>query len=419
MGKGVEDDRARENDPASLDHQGLSPEEIRTLKEELIAYSRTIGIDKIGFTTAEPFHELKKRLIEHQRLGYASGFEEPDVEKRTNPRAILPSAQSIIAIALAYPARMENPPRSRPGAYRGFICRAAWGEDYHRILKGKLEQLEQFIKERVPSAQCLSMVDTGALSDRAVAERAGIGFVGKNTALITKEFGSWVYLGEMLTSIPFEPDEPVTESCGSCTRCLDACPTGALVQGGQLNAQKCLAYLTQVKTLVPKPFREKMGNRLYGCDTCQLVCPKNDGKNFTHHPQMKPDPEVAKPLLKPLLFLSNRQFKERFGSTAAAWRGKKPIQRNAIIALAHFKDQSAVPDLIRLLKEDPRPVIRGTAAWALGRIGGLQAVTALKEAKEREQDDSVRAEIEEALASCPPIATDAPVPDDDGDGKAE
>lgn len=425
MGKEVSDARPEVKDAAwkdghsFVDRHGLTPEEIGRLKGELVAYSRTIGIDKIGFTTADPFHELKKRLIDHQRLGYSSGFEEPDVEKRTNPRAILPSAQSIIAIALAYPARMENPPRSRPGAYRGFICRAAWGEDYHRILKGKLEQLEQFIKERVPSAQCLSMVDTGALSDRAVAERAGIGFVGKNTALITKEFGSWVYLGEMLTSIPFEPDEPVTESCGSCTRCLDACPTGALVQGGQLNAQKCLAYLTQVKTLVPKPFREKMGNRLYGCDTCQLVCPKNDGKNFTHHPQMKPDPEVAKPLLKPLLFLSNRQFKERFGSTAAAWRGKKPIQRNAIIALAHFKDQSAVPDLIRLLKEDPRPVIRGTAAWALGRIGGLQAVTALKEAKEREQDDSVRAEIEEALASCPPIATDAPVPDDDGDGKAE
>jgi epoxyqueuosine reductase len=401
------------------DHHGLSKREIEALKQEIIAYSRTIGIDKIGFASADPFDELKQRLIEHRKLGYESGFEEPDLEKRTNPRAIMPEAQSIIAIALAYPSRMENPPKSQPWAYRGMVCRASWGADYHHILREKLSQLEGFIKNRVPEARCESMVDTGALSDRAVAERAGIGFSGKNTAIITKEFGSWVYLGEMLTSIPFEPDQPVTESCGTCTKCLDACPTGALVQGGQLNAQKCLAYLTQVKTFVPKPYREKMGNRLYGCDTCQLVCPHNYRKNFTHHPQMKPDPEAAKPLLKPLLTMTKGQFKKTFGPTASAWRGKKPIQRNAIIALAHFKDQSAVPDLIELLDKDPRPVIRGTAAWALGKIGTAQAMTALKEAEEKEKDEAVLTEIREALISCSPVAPDAPIPDQDGQKKAD
>ncbi|GGK31760.1 epoxyqueuosine reductase [Caldalkalibacillus thermarum] len=371
--------------------------DLRQLKQEIIEYSRSIGIDKIGFASADPFDELKQRLLRHRELGYESGFEEPDIDKRTTPTKILPEAKSIIAIALAYPSRLKNPPRSRKGAYRGILCRASWGLDYHHILRDKLIKLEAFIKSKVPDARCESMVDTGALSDRAVAERAGIGWSGKNTAIITKEFGSWVYLGEMLTSIPFEPDQPVTESCGSCTKCLDACPTGALVQPGQLDSTKCLAYLTQVKNFVPAAFREKMGNRLYGCDTCQVVCPVNHKKNFTHHPEMEPDPEVAKPLLKPLLRMSKREFREKFGPTSSAWRGKKPLQRNAIIALGNFKDESAVPELIDLLHNDPRPAIRGTAAWALGKIGTEEGRQALEEANRQEQDEQVLAEIEQAL----------------------
>src|SRR5690606_28587136 len=194
----------------------------------------------------------------------------------------------------------------------------------------------------VPEAKLRSMVDTGELSDRAVAERAGIGWSGKNCAIITPEFGSYVYLGEMITSLPFPPVEPIEDQCGSCTKCLEACPTGALVQGGQINAKICISYLTQTKGFIPEPFREKIGNRLYGCDSCQTACPINKGKNFYHHEEMYPEPEVVKPLLKPLLRLSNREFKEKFGHLAGAWRGKKPIQRNAIIALAHFKDESAI-----------------------------------------------------------------------------
>ncbi|MDQ0340711.1 epoxyqueuosine reductase [Caldalkalibacillus uzonensis] len=371
--------------------------DLRQLKQEIIDYSRSIGIDKIGFAAADPFAELKQRLIRHRELGYESGFEEPDIEKRTTPTKILPEAQSIIAIALAYPSRLKHPPRSKQGAYRGILCRASWGLDYHHILRDKLQKLESFIKSRVPDAHCESMVDTGALSDRAVAERAGIGWSGKNTAIITKEFGSWVYLGEMLTSIPFEPDQPVTESCGTCNKCIEACPTGALVQGGQLDSNKCIAYLTQVKNFVPLPYREKIGNRLYGCDTCQTVCPHNRKKNFTHHPEMEPDPQVVKPLLKPMLYMSKREFRKTFGPTASAWRGKKPLQRNAIIALGNFKDETAVPELIDLLHNDPRPAIRGTAAWALGKIGTEEGRQALKEAQRLEADQDVLAEVEHAL----------------------
>ena len=372
--------------------------DVNKLKKELIAYSKEIGIQKVGFTTADPFTELKNRLIRQQELGYQSGFEESDIEKRVCPSLLLEGPRSIISIALAYPSKMKERVESRKGERRGIFSRASWGLDYHKILRDKLKKLEEFIITKVPDARLKSMVDTGELSDRAVAERAGIGWSGKNCAIITPEYGSYVYIGEMITSIPFEPDTPIEDQCGSCTKCLEACPTGALVQGGQINAQHCISFLTQTKGLIPDEFREKIGNRIYGCDSCQTACPHNKGRNFHFHEEMEPDPDVAKPLLKPILKLSNREFKNMFGDAAGSWRGKKPIQRNAIIALAHFKDESAVSDLIEVLENEASPVARGTAAWALGKIGGNHAFSALLQAKEDEMDPEVHEEIDKALS---------------------
>lgn len=370
----------------------------KKLKEEIIAYSKEIGIDKIGFTSAEPFTELKNRLIRQQELGYQSGFEEPDIEKRVTPALLLEEPRSIISIALAYPSKMNERVESKKGDRRGIFSRASWGLDYHHVLKDRLKKLEEFIITKVPGARLKSMVDTGELADRAVAERAGIGWSGKNCAIITPEFGSYVYLGEMITSIPFEPDISIEDQCGSCTKCLEACPTGALVQGGQIDAQRCISFLTQTKGFIPDEFREKIGNRIYGCDSCQTACPHNKGKNFHFHEEMEPNPEVAKPLLRPILKLSNREFKNKFGHVAGSWRGKKPIQRNAIIALAHFKDETAVPDLIDILENEANPVAKGTAAWALGKIGGETALHALQKAKEQETDYEVQKEIEKGLS---------------------
>ncbi|MGG0337225.1 tRNA epoxyqueuosine(34) reductase QueG [Priestia aryabhattai] len=367
------------------------------LKEEIISYSKEIGIDKIGFASASMFDELKNRLLAQQELGYASGFEEPDIEKRVDPTLVVPKARSIISIALAYPSKLKDAPKSTKEDRRGIFCRASWGQDYHTVLRDRLQKLEAFIKEKVPAAILQSMVDTGELSDRAVAERAGIGWSGKNCAIITPEFGSYVYLGEMITDIPFPPDKPIEDGCGTCNKCVDACPTGALVTGGQLNSQRCIAFLTQTKGFLAEEFRSKLGNRLYGCDTCQTVCPENKGKDFHFHPEMEPDPELAKPKLKPLLTMSNREFKEKFGHVSGSWRGKKPIQRNAIIALAHFKDQTAVPDLIELIKNDVRPVIRGTAAWALGKIGDKEALDTLMNLREKEKDQEVIEEMSKGI----------------------
>lgn len=370
---------------------------IHDLQRDFVAYAMSIGVDKIGFTTAAPFTELKNRLRRQQELGYQSGFEESDIQKRTEPLQLLDEAESIVAIAVAYPSRMQNAPVGKKGARRGIFCRASWGVDYHTALRERLKLLSAWLEEHVKGVRIESMVDTGALVDRAVAERAGIGWSGKNCSIITPEFGSYVYLGELITNIPFAPDKPMEDECGDCRLCLDVCPTGALIQGGQLDAQRCIAFLTQTKGTLPDEFRSHIGNRLYGCDTCQTVCPKNKGKINWIHEEFMPDPELAKPLLTPLLTITNREFKGKFGHVSGSWRGKKPIQRNAILALAHFKEEAAIPDLIALLHKDDRPVIRGTAAWALGKIGGDTAQTALHEAEATEQDEEVLSEIYKGL----------------------
>lgn len=356
------------------------------LKQEVIDYAHSIGIDSIGFTTADPFDELKKKLEDYHSKGYASGFEESDIELRTVPKLSLPSARSIIAITVGYPNKLKGAPKSVRGDRRGMFARASWGQDYHTIMRNRLDKLSLFLKEKVPDVEIKSMVDTGVLSDRSVAERAGLGFAGKNGFIINEELGTWSYLGEMLVSIPFKPDDPVIDSCGDCNICVDRCPTGALVGNGQLNSQKCISFLTQTKGYLKDEYRYKIGNRLYGCDTCQQVCPRNRGIN-TEHDDIILEPEVLKPRLVPLLKMSNKEFKNTYGHLAGAWRGKKPIQRNAIVALAHFNEESAIPELKDVALTDPRPMIRGTAFWAIGQIQGEEARPFIMSHYEREIEE--------------------------------
>ncbi|MDN5637632.1 MAG: tRNA epoxyqueuosine(34) reductase QueG [Staphylococcus equorum] len=346
--------------------------DLNQLKQDVIDYAHSIGIDSIGFTTADPFDEMKQKLVDYHAKGYASGFEESDIELRTEPKLNLPTARSIIAIGVGYPNKLKGAPKSVRGDRRGMFARASWGQDYHTIMRKRLDKLGEYLQSRVEDVEIKSMVDTGALSDRAVAERAGLGFVGRNGFVINPDLGTWTYLGEMLVSIPFAPDDPLIDSCGDCTICVDRCPTGALVGDGQLNSQKCISFLTQTKGYLEDEYRYKIGNRLYGCDTCQQVCPKNKGIN-TQHADIVLEPEILKQRLVPLLKMSNKEFKNTYGHLAGAWRGKKPIQRNAIIALAHFKEETAIPELQDVALDDPRPMIRATAYWAIGQIQGEAA----------------------------------------------
>ena len=364
-----------------------------TLKQQIIEYAETIGIDELKVTTADPFIVMKQRLIRQQEKGYASGFEEPDLEKRTNPELLLEEAQSIIAIAIAYPSKLKDAPRSVAGERRGLFARASWGLDYHRAVGNRLEKLQAYIEELVPNVRTRSMVDTGELVDRAVAERAGIGFSGKNCSIISPEKGSYLYLGEMILDVYLPPDEAIEDGCGDCDKCMTACPTTALVEPGVLDAKRCIAYLTQMKTLMPREFRSKLGGRLYGCDTCQQVCPYNRKKDWRHHEELLPEAEIVKPLLEPLLTLSNREFKQKFGHLSGAWRGKKPIQRNAILALAHYREPSAIPILRGFIKQVEREDMRATAVWAFGAILGPEADSIFEEIERNETSDMVHEEI--------------------------
>lgn len=362
-------------------------------KKRIIEYAHSIGIDDIGFTTAEPFTEFKAKLIDYYKNGYESGFETGTIEERTNPKASLPTAKSIISIAVGYPNKLRNAPKSKQGERRGIFARASWGMDYHTLLRSRLQKLETFINELDPSVDCKSMVDTGVLSDREVARRSGLGFTGKNGFIINPKLGTYSYLGEMIVSYPFPADEELLDSCGDCNICVDRCPTGALVGEGQLDSKKCISFLTQTKGFMPMEYRSKIGNRLYGCDTCQQVCPRNKGINTEHHEDIVLEPEILKPELTGLLQISNKEFKETYGHLAGVWRGKKPIQRNAIIALAHFKETAAIDILKTVAETDVRPVIKGTAYWAIGQISGDGALDYIYERYGIETDDDVKKEM--------------------------
>ncbi|XJS10585.1 tRNA epoxyqueuosine(34) reductase QueG [Aerococcaceae bacterium WGS1372] len=375
------------------------------LKEKIKLKASELGIDKIGFTHAEPFYHLEDRLKKQREKGYHSGFEHQNIEERIYPGKIFEQPKSIISIALAYPSRMRRP-RTEKGKPRGEFARASWGVDYHHILNDRMHKLIAYIKEEATSEELgfvdfKPMVDTGELVDVAVAQRAGIGFIGRNGLLITEEFGSYVYLGEIITNIEFEPDEEVPFGCGDCMKCIESCPTGALLGDGRMNAQVCLSYQTQTKGYMPNQFRQKMGRVIYGCDICQIVCPYNRGINSEFHEEMEPDPELVNPVLEYLLDVSNREFRDAFGKMAGSWRGKKPLQRNAIIALANYKERSAVPRLLQVIEEDPRPIIRGTAAWAVGVImessPNEEIVEFLSERMELETDEETLFEFTRAI----------------------
>lgn len=376
------------------------------LKEKIKVKAVELGIDKIGFTHAEPFYTLEDRLKKQREAGHNSGFEHKNITERIYPEMIFDQPKSIIAIALAYPSRMKKP-RTEKGKPRGEFARASWGTDYHDILNDRMAKLIEYIKvvaaeENAGSVDFKPMVDTGELVDVAVAQRAGIGFIGRNGLLITEEFGSYVYLGEIITNIEFEADEEVAFGCGDCMKCIESCPTGALLGDGRINAQVCLSYQTQTKGYMAEEFRQKMGRVIYGCDICQIVCPYNRGINSNRHEEMVPDPELVNPVLETLLDISNREFKDSFGKMAGSWRGKKPLQRNAIIVLANYCEKSAIPKLLQVIETDPRPMIRGTAAWAVAKITeespNEELILFLEEMLEKEVEQETIEEFEKAIS---------------------
>ncbi|MBA1334896.1 MAG: Epoxyqueuosine reductase [Firmicutes bacterium] len=357
-------------------------------REEIRKTANEIGLDLVGFTHAGELERIREILEERERCGYLSGMEPGSRDDRICPGLHLEDVKSIIAVGLSYkfpPGGCEKQGDCPKGVLSGF----AVGEDYHRVIESRLEQLALYIKSRIKGFRYSIMVDTGPLVDREVAYRAGIGWYGKNCSIICPGFGSGILLGEMLTNIELEPDTPGSGECGACTLCIDTCPTGALIAPYTLNAKKCISYLTQMRGIVPRELRPKMGTSIYGCDRCQQACPHNrDTISFK-------DRDNAIDLIE-LLQMDKREFNKKFGTRSLAWRGLNVLKRNAVIALGNFKKEEGL-DILASISKHPSPMLRAHAAWAVGRIGGSRAVRILQNMLDCEKDADVRSEAELSL----------------------
>jgi epoxyqueuosine reductase len=363
---------------------------------ELKDLGATCNLDAIGATTADAFPELVPILNDYANRGL-TGFESNDIALRTQPNLWFPKAKSLIAVAIAYLTENgKRVARQHPGqGQHGQVSVYAYGQDYHHLLKRRLEKLHGLLEEKVGHKITAAYgVDTSPLVDRRVAERAGIGWVGKNSMFYAREYGSFVFIGTLAVDVDIEPAPVEQESrCGSCEQCMIACPTKALIGPGMIDATKCLSYITQMKGIIPKEFRGPMGRRVWGCDTCQWSCPENQHVHFSSHEEFLPMGELSYPDLIAILHWSNRQFLRQFGHSAAAWRGLPTWQRNALIALGNTKRIESIEEIIPFLTH-VRPELRASAAWACEKIGGLPARAAVRTAWKEEQDERVRAEMQ-------------------------
>ncbi len=372
------------------------------LTEQICDKARDLGFDLVGVAPAHPTPQLNayRSWLAHGYHGEMGYLARPDrVERREDPAKILPGVRSIICVGLSYypgalPAGLEHDPS------RGLISNYAWGLDYHGLMVDRLEALAAFIGTRAEREIVYrAYVDTGPVLERAYAAEAGLGFTAKNTCLIHPRMGSWWFLGEILLNITLEPtSEKMHVSCGTCRRCLDACPTGALVAPYVLDARRCISYLTlELKGPIPRDLRPLMGNRIYGCDVCQAVCPWQRFARLTEERAFQAKgPDRAAPVLLDLIELSEETFRRRYEGTAIFRIGRGRLLRNAAVALGNWGDERAVPALVRALA-DAEPLVRGHAAWALGRIGGQIARKALEEASQSEADSYVRQEMQMAV----------------------
>jgi len=288
------------------------------------------------------------------------------------------------------------------GASAGRVARYAWGTaDYHDLIRSRLKQLADVIHQRSPDCTTRAVVDTAPLLERDFARLAGLGWFGKNTVLIHKRAGSWLLLGALLTSLDLIPDAPhATSHCGTCTRCLDACPTDAFAAPYVLDARRCISYLTiELKGAIPRDLRSGLHDWVFGCDVCQDVCPWNRKSPRGEIPEFRPLPDLNP--LDPLtvLQMTREQFRARFRNTPLERPGFDGIRRNAAIVVGNLRERRGISALVRLL-DDESTVVRGAAAWALGCLGGEPARQGLTARQAVETDSDVIEELQQALQQC-------------------
>jgi epoxyqueuosine reductase len=373
--------------------------------EDLAARLRSRASD-LGFTlfgVAPAFAPTTgSRLNAWMDAGFAGEMHyfERRAEAYQHPSSVLPSVRSIVMLGMPY--RTEGPASTPLNGTVGRVSNYAWGDgDYHDLLRDRLRSLADLLHSLRPGCRTRGVVDTAPLLERDFARLSGLGWFGKNTLLINRRQGSFFFLAGLLTDVELPPDAPhETAHCGTCTRCLDVCPTDAFSEPYVLDARKCISYLTiELRDQpIPLDLRPGMGEWIFGCDLCQDVCPWNRKAPLSVEPSFRPQPDLRPPDLIALLEMTPEAFEERYAQTPLARPGRRGVLRNAAIALGNLQHADGVPALIRVL-EDQEPLIRGAAAWALGRIGGTEALAAIALRLSVESDETVRGEIELAQRS--------------------
>jgi epoxyqueuosine reductase len=338
------------------------------MKEIIRLRARELGFDECRFTTANPpDHAAAFQTWLAEKQHGEMTWMERNAGKRTNPQEVLPGAMSIVTLAVSYAER--NPEASKTIPHHGLIARYARHRDYHDSVAEKLKSLSDFVDELGGAdGRSLWYVDTGPLLERDLAQRAGLGFIGKHTNLISRQLGNWLFLGEILTTLELDPDAPEKNRCGSCARCLAACPTAAITAPFQLDARLCISYLTiELKGSIPLELRPAIGNRIYGCDDCLAVCPWNrfarEGRLLKEHARS----DLAAPDLLELLALDEAGFKARFAGTPILRAKRRGLLRNVCVALGNTGDATSLPAL-RKAAADSEPLIVEHARWAILQI---------------------------------------------------
>lgn len=326
------------------------------------------------------------------------GYDDAYATRASEPGALLAGARSVICVAIPYGRVDAAPPARAAAPLAGRVSNYAWSRDYHRTVRAILDRIAAALDTAAGAAVTRVVCDTAPLAERAFARRAGLGWVGKHTNLIAPGLGSFVFLGEIVTTLALAYDAPLKQTCGSCTRCVVACPTGALRGDYTIDATRCISDLTQRTDAIPREVRPLLGDWVWGCDLCQLVCPPTRRARPVIDAVFAPaGDDAATPSLLELLALRSATFKRRYRDTAMGWRGAAVLRRNAAVALGNARDRATVPALTRALACDAHPLVRGHVAWALGRIGSPAARRALAARQASELDASVLEEIAAAL----------------------
>ena len=361
--------------------------------------AQRLGFELVGISPVAPApHE--QSFAEWLRRGLAGNLEymQRTEALRRDPSGLTPWGRSIISVGMNYYTDHTRPAESTSSG--GWISRYAWGDDYHDLMKRRLEELLESIRLLCDyKIQGRIFVDSGPVLERDFAGVAGLGWIGKNTHLISPKRGSWFFLGELFVDLPLAYDRPIRDRCGRCELCLSACPTAAFVGPYVLDARRCISYLTiELKDWMPKAMRPLVGNHVFGCDICQEVCPYNVKARPTAESAYHPRPGLHAPDLIPLLSLTEADFRRRFRASPILRAKRRGFLRNVAVALGNLKSREAVPALVACLDDDEE-LVRGHAAWALGRIGDPSALPPLQRRLRTEMSAEAREEIAEALAT--------------------